>query len=140
MKYVLDASVALKWVLAEPGSDRALALRADFRRGIHTFLAPDVFLAEAGHTLAKAERRKVIAPPQGSILLADLLTTIPQLRPSLPLLPQAFSIASAFRISFYDCLYVALADRESCKLLTADLRLVHVLQSQFPFITAIASI
>lgn len=140
MKYVLDTSVALKWVLPEPGSDKALALREDFRRKIHTFLAPDVFLAEAGHTLAKAERRNIIAPPKGSILLADLLTTIPELKPSLPLLPRAFSIASAFRISLYDCLYVALADREKCALLTADIRLVNVLQTQYPFITALASI
>jgi predicted nucleic acid-binding protein len=31
MKYVLDASVALKWVLPEPLADKARQLRADFR-------------------------------------------------------------------------------------------------------------
>lgn len=32
MKYVLDASVAVKWVLSEADSPKALSLRDDFRR------------------------------------------------------------------------------------------------------------
>ena len=36
----------------------------------------------------------------------------------------------------YDCLYVALAERESFEFLTADDRVVRVLQPQFPFIVA----
>jgi hypothetical protein len=35
MKYVLDASVALKWELPESDSGKALALRDDFVRKIH---------------------------------------------------------------------------------------------------------
>jgi hypothetical protein len=31
MKYVLDASVALKWVLTEPDAAKARQLRDDFR-------------------------------------------------------------------------------------------------------------
>ena len=140
MKYVLDASVALKWVLQEPGSDKAVVLREGFRSGVHDLLAPDVFVAEIAHALARAERRNIIAPPKGAVLLADLLTTVPRLSSSLPLLPEAFSIASAVRISFYDCLYVALADREECELLTADARLVELLQERYPFITALSSL
>lgn len=140
MKYVLDASVALKWVLQEPGSDKAVLLREGFRRGMHDLLAPDVFVAEIAHALARAERRNIITAPKGAVLLADLLTTMPRLNSSLPLLPEAFSIASAVRISLYDCLYVALADREQCELLTADTRLVELLQERYPFITALSSL
>ena len=39
MKYVLDACVALKWVLPEPDSSKAVALRDDFQRHIHELLA-----------------------------------------------------------------------------------------------------
>jgi hypothetical protein len=46
MKYVLDASVALKWVLSEPDSPAALNLRDTFTRGVHELIAPDTFLAE----------------------------------------------------------------------------------------------
>ena len=134
MKYVLDASVALKWVLTETHSDKALALREEFRGGFHELLAPDVFPAEIGHALARAERKRVISPPDGSLLLADILTTLPQLASSLLLLPEAFSLASALRVSLYDCLYLALADREQCQFLTADTRLVNVLQPHFSFL------
>lgn len=38
MKYVLDASVAIKWVLTELDSARALALRNDYRKQLHGLL------------------------------------------------------------------------------------------------------
>jgi hypothetical protein len=46
MRYVLDTSVAFKWVVAEPDADKAIRLREDFRNGIHELLAPDIFPAE----------------------------------------------------------------------------------------------
>ena len=39
------------------------------------------------------------------------------------------------RIGVYDCLYVALAEREACELVTADLRLVTNLGTLFPIIS-----
>jgi hypothetical protein len=42
MKYVLDSCVALKWVLAEPDSDKAIEVRDDYNRGAHELLAPDI--------------------------------------------------------------------------------------------------
>ncbi len=35
MKYVLDASVAIKWVIVEPDSNKATRLREDCRKAIH---------------------------------------------------------------------------------------------------------
>jgi hypothetical protein len=43
MRYVLDSCVALKWVLPEVDSDKALRLRADAQAGVHSLLAPDAF-------------------------------------------------------------------------------------------------
>jgi predicted nucleic acid-binding protein len=48
MKYVVDSSVAFKWVVPEVDSDKADLLRADFLNGIHEFLAPDVYPVEDG--------------------------------------------------------------------------------------------
>jgi predicted nucleic acid-binding protein len=140
MKYVLDASVALKWVLAEVDSDKADALRDAFRKGIHDFLAPDIFPSEIGHAITKAQRRKIITISEGSILLGNILTTLPQLVPSLPLLPEAYALASTKRISLYDSLYVALADREGCRLVTADIRLINTIQIKYPFIIGLSSL
>jgi predicted nucleic acid-binding protein len=44
MKYVLDASVAVKWVLPEADSAKAISLRDDYRKGVHELIAPDIFM------------------------------------------------------------------------------------------------
>ena len=124
MKYVLDASVALKWVLPESDSAKALVLQDEFAKQLVDLVAPDIFPVEVAHVLAKAERRKIISPPVGSQYLTDILNNCPHLEPSLGLLARAFEIASNARIGVYDCLYVALAEREKAPLITADQRLL----------------
>lgn len=56
MRYVLDSSVAFKWVVPEIHSDKANRLRADFRKAVHDLLAPDIFFRELLHSLTRAER------------------------------------------------------------------------------------
>lgn len=43
MKYVLDASVALKWVLPELDSDKAIRLQEAYENKVHDLVAPDTF-------------------------------------------------------------------------------------------------
>ena len=140
MRYVLDSNVALKWVLREIDSDKARRLRADYQQQIHELLAPDVFPIEVAHALARSERRGIITTAQGPLFLADILASQPQLHPYVPLLWRAYAISSQARIGVYDCLYVALAEREGCELLTADDQLVRTLKPTFPFITALDSL
>jgi predicted nucleic acid-binding protein len=140
MRYVLDSSVALKWVLPESDSEKADHLRDDFRNVIHDLLAPDVFPAEIGHALTRAERRGLIASGEASNLFADVMLTSPQLGSYLPLMNRAIAISSAERVGVYDCLYVALAEREACELVTADHKLVKNLCPRFPFVVPLASI
>lgn len=140
MKYVLDSNVALKWVLPEPDSAKAISLRDDFRNQVHELLAPDILPVEVAHALARAERRKIIKPPEGTQKLVDVLNTPLQYQPYVSLLPRAFGIASAMQIGVYDCLYVALAIAEGCELVTADDKLIRNLQTRFPFILSLASI
>ena len=140
MRYVLDSSVALKWVLAEPDSPKARQLRADFRAAVHELLAPDVFEIEIAHALTRAERQGRIAVPQAGVLWADIMMTPPQLERSGLLLPRAIAVSSAARAGVYDCLYVALAEREGCELVTADGKLLKNLQPSFPFITPLSSL
>jgi predicted nucleic acid-binding protein len=140
MRYVLDASVALKWVLTEPDSPKALSVRDDFRQQLHEFLAPDVFPVEVAHALTRAERKSLIKPPRAIRLLADVLSTPMPLHPYRPLLPRAVAISSIMHCGVYDCLYVALAEREGCEFLTADDRLFKKLCAQFLFIASLASI
>ncbi len=138
MRYVLDASVALKWVLIEADSGKARQLRDDFRAGIHELIAPDSFALEIALALTKAERRGMIQ--DAAARWTDVMTSAPHFSPSHPLAPRAIQIASQARIGVYDCLYVALAEREGCDLVTADSRLVNSLQPAFSFITSLASL
>ena len=140
MRAVLDSCVALKTVLPEVDTPKAVRLLNEFRMGFHELLAPNVFPMEAAHALAKAERRGIIKPPLGAKRLAAVLRNAPQLHPYLPLLPRAFAIASSARIGVYDCLYVALAEREACELVTADVRLLNNLKPTFSFIIDLASL
>jgi predicted nucleic acid-binding protein len=140
MKYVLDASVALKWVLAEADSPKALSIRDDFRNQRYELLAPDIFAVEVAHALTRAERKGIIKPPQAIRLLTDVLSTPLPLHPYLPLLPRAVAISSAMRCGVYDCLYVALAEREGCEFLTADDKVLKTLGSTFGFIVSLASL
>jgi predicted nucleic acid-binding protein len=110
MKYVLDSSVAFKWVVPENDSPRAVRLRDEFRAGVHELIAPDVFPPELAHALTRAERQGRI---NGAVTrLIDVLTTAPILIPSLPLLLRAADVSSTMRVGVYDCIYVALAERE----------------------------
>jgi predicted nucleic acid-binding protein len=140
MKYVLDSSIGFKWVVAEDLSDKANALRDDYRNGLHELIAPDVFPIEIMHALTRAERQGRVTPAQGGKLWIDLMTTAPHFFASLPLVPRAYAIASAARIGVYDCLYIALAEREQCEFVTADDRLVRNLQGTFTLIRELASL
>src|SRR5260370_8244952 len=72
------------------------------------------------------------------MLYASIGADIPALHPYLPLMPRAGEIASRHRVALYACLYIALAERESCEVITAD-RGITSLQSQFSFIVPLSS-
>ena len=132
MKAVLDASVAIKTVLPEQDSDKAVALKNDFVNQLHEFVAPDVFPIEVAHAISRAGRRGILKPAEGTQALRDILQILLDLHVSLTLLPRAFEISSQLRIGVYDCLYLALAERENIPLITADQRLLS--QKGFPMI------
>ena len=120
MRYVLDSSVALKWVLPEADSAKALRLRDEYSNGLHELLAPDIFPSEIANGLASAERQKRIRTGESAIFLNDILSAAPALHHSSPLLIRAMEIAISTKQAVYDCIYLALAETEGCELVTAD--------------------
>lgn len=140
MKYVLDSSVAFKWLVPELNTDKALRLLDDYQKAIHDLLAPDILPVETTHALTRAERQGRVTPAQGNQLFIDLMDQVPTLYSYLPLLPRAYAISSALRVGVYDCIYVALAEQEDCELVTADDRLVNNVQKQFPFVIHLATL
>ena len=121
MTYVLDASVAIKWVLPESDSDRAVLLQN------LELIAPDTFPVEIAHALTRSERRGILPVGTAGDRLTDILAFAPTFHSSFSLLWRGVDLSSQTRTSVYDCLYVALAEAESCELITADAKLMRAL-------------
>jgi predicted nucleic acid-binding protein len=140
MKYVLDASVALKWVLNEDNSDKAIALRDHARTQIDELIAPDFFPAECGHACFRAERKKILAVGDAKRCLTAILADCPSLKEALSLLRRAAAVCQLWQTGFYDAIYIALAEREGCQLIAADAKLVAKVQPDLPFVVDLATI
>jgi len=120
MTIVVDASVAVKWVIPEVLSDQAESLRDRADR----LLAPDLLLPEAANALWKKLIRREITTREAAQAINLLLASGLDLRPSGPLLGRALALARRLRHPVYDCIYVALAQAEGATLITADQRLL----------------
>jgi predicted nucleic acid-binding protein len=119
---VIDASIAVKWVVEEEGTPAALELR---RRG--RLIAPDLLVAECANILWKKARRGELSREE-ALLAARLLQGAEiELLPTLPLLDAAAAIAIELDHPAYDCLYLALASAKDCRFITADDRLLSKL-------------
>jgi|SRR5579864_9027805 len=140
MKYVVDPSVALCWVIPRPLTLKAVRLRDEYQRQIHELIAPTLFLDEVAGALPKAERQKDIAVGQAIPLYAKVLNSPPVLIAHASLIARAMEISSRTRSGYYDCLYVALAEGEGCELVTADQKSINNLAPYFPFIVPLASL
>jgi predicted nucleic acid-binding protein len=133
--YVVDASVAAKWVLpetAEPLFDDADRLLQAYAAGAIDILVPDLFWPEIGNFLWKAARRGEVEGERArSALEAMLQRGIPTIA-TQPILSQALKIALEFERTVYDSTYVALAIETHSTLITADERLANALAARFP--------
>jgi predicted nucleic acid-binding protein len=117
---VIGASVAVKWVVAEDHSDRALAVLRD----VPSLHAPAHWLAEAGTALwALAAVHHAITPADFQTRVA-FLASLPITAAPLPdLIGAAGLLAIDLRLTVYDTLYLALAERLHLPLVTADRKL-----------------
>jgi predicted nucleic acid-binding protein len=122
MIYVIDASVAVKWVVPEALSDRADRLLA----GDAELIAPDLLFVEAANALRKKVARGEMTGEEASLALDCLFESPLDLRPTKDLLRRALALACRFDHPAYDCVYAALAEREGAALVTDDDRMKKV--------------
>jgi predicted nucleic acid-binding protein len=115
---VVDASVAIKWLVDEPRSDLA------FRLMEAELCAPALLLAECGNALWRRVRLGLLGRSQAAERLAALRSAPVKLHADDALTPAALDIALRLDHPIYDCLYLALAE-EQMPLVTADGRLLE---------------
>jgi predicted nucleic acid-binding protein len=120
---VVDASVAAKWGIMEEDSAAALRLLD----GEHRLLVPDLIWAELGNIVWKYHRRGLVDADDVAGLIRQFQTVPLEVHSSGLLLEAAVDLAIQTSRTVYDCLYVALAIREGCQMVTADRRLVNAL-------------
>ena len=121
MTWVVDASVAIKWVIPEILSEEAERLRA----GDDEMLAPDLLLVEVANALWRKMGNREISAMEADHAFALLTESGIDLRQTAPLLPRAMQVARRVHHPVYDCVYLALAEREHATFITADRRLLR---------------
>jgi predicted nucleic acid-binding protein len=135
---VVDASVALKWVLAEPGRAKAIEFLNAYGEGSIDLIAPGLIMEEAASALSKRCRRKELthAAAHEAFKLFDLRR--PRLVDTAAHLYQAFSLSLMHQLSLWDCVYLALAIDRRADLVTADRRFHRSISRFYPFTSLIA--
>ena len=122
---VIDASIAVKWVVEESDTANALSLR---RRA--KLIAPELLIAECANILWKKTRRNELSRRE-ALLAARLLQGADlELLPTRPLLEAATLIATDLDHPAYDCMYIALTAANDCSFVTADERLLRKLRQR----------
>jgi predicted nucleic acid-binding protein len=125
VRYVVDASVAAKWLVPEPLTEAALRLR-DPR---HTLFCPDLLYLEVGNVLWKKVRSEELREETARPMLRALFEAPLRPEPSAAILPGAWEISVQYGRSVYDALYLALSVALDAPLVTADRRLFRALRA-----------
>ena len=119
------ASVAVKWLIAEGGSDIARAMAA---RGQH-LNAPRLMASEIANALWRKARLGEIERGDAGIMLASVPEMPVRWGDDEMVCGDAIRLALALDRPFYDCVYLALAHRIGAIVVTADLRFANALAS-----------
>jgi predicted nucleic acid-binding protein len=136
----IDASVAIKWVLPEDGSDRALALANNARVRRERMVAPHLLPIETSNIIRRHARRDGLTREEALRLFAAFERFGVAIGPREPaprsqLHRRAIEIAVELELpATYDAHYLALAELRRCQLWTADRNLLNAARDRFPLL------
>lgn len=121
---VADASAAAMWFILEEDSPRAARLKSPAIR----LIAPDWIVAECAQVFWKRAKAGDISGEYADWAIRNLPRWFADFSPAAELAPRALTIARELNHSVYDCVYLALAEREKTKVATADARFLKAAQ------------
>jgi predicted nucleic acid-binding protein len=124
MKLTIDTSAALKLVLLEPGTADVWALVESEAQ----LIAPDIIHVEMANGLWANALSKRIAADKAIELNLAWQPMIDEIHSSAALADHALKLSIALKHAIYDCLFLALAIRESAPLVTADAKFLRLLE------------
>lgn len=123
MSLVVDASVALKWLIAEEDSESAHRLAA----GAEDLHAPRLMASEVANALWRKARVGEIGRDRAGVLMAAVTEMPVRWSADETLCADAVRLALALDRPVYDCVYLALAHRVGAQVVTADMRFANAL-------------
>lgn len=130
-RYAIDASAAGKWHLQdEAHTTEADDVRRDLQNGDIELVAPSLISVEVGAAIRRAVIRGRLSIAQAAASLDEIPSWGVQLIDP-PLLTEALSLSQRFGCSFYDSIYLALADDLGVPLIHADEKLRRALAGRF---------
>ncbi len=122
---VVDASVAVKWIIAEPAADRALAML----HGGDSLFAPDLVRVEVANAVSRRVRDGRFSPEDARAAYAQWLGLLDRgvltLMSTNELIDRAFQIAVEAKHVSADCVYIAAAESLGATVITADRTMVE---------------
>lgn len=127
MTYIVDACVAVKWVVQEINYERARVLLKN--RENEPLLAPDLLLPECINALQKKVKNNEFDIEDIKRVLPVFTKGISRFIPLVDMFEQAVDLSTSLPHSIYDCIYLTCAVKMQCKLITADMEFINQISS-----------
>lgn len=130
---VVDASVAVKWVLTEDGTAEARSLLTHWISARLQPIAPSWFACEVANVVYRHARSGAITLDGAKHALTTVFTIVALRDAPGSDAVRAIEMADSTRQQTpYDACYLALAEREQCEYWTDDARFVKAAMPYFP--------
>lgn len=124
-RYVIDASVAAKWLFLERGTEESVQLLDQF----DFFYAPNLFQIELDSIITKKVRKKELSFEEAPIKKNQASKLPARFITYDQISGIAFDISTTLSITLYDATYLATAILTNSIFYTADKRLVRGLST-----------
>lgn len=118
-KFVIDASVVLKWFTKDCESEleKALHMREDYGERKIDLVAPELLIYETTNVLRYKEvlKEEIVLKAISSVYSMDILIPV-----NLQIMKNALRLARKHNITVYDSTYLSFAQYLGCYMITAD--------------------